>query len=82
MSYFDSVGSGFLEGGKSLISISIVYSPIGFLEPLTVTLSIYLESYFKESEKQSYKSAEINKGTPYYLVAASKREAIFTLGLK
>jgi hypothetical protein len=52
------------------------------MEPLTVTLSIYLVYFFIESDIYSYKSDEISKGTPYYLVAASNLEAIFTLGLR
>jgi hypothetical protein len=76
------LSSEYLLSGISSQKISIVNKPIGLMEPLTVTTSIFLANSLRESENTLYKSDEISKGTPYYLVAASNLDAILTLGLK
>lgn len=48
--------------------------------PLTVTVSISLQNYLISGDNIEYNAPEIKRGTPYYFVAASNLEAIFTLG--
>jgi hypothetical protein len=73
---------GSLEGGRSSTSMSIVYSPVGLIDPFTVTLSMYLVNLYIAGVKFTYKSLEINNGIPNYLVPASNLAAIFTCGDK
>ena len=73
---------GSVLGGKLSTYISIVKRPIGSIDPLTVTLSIYLTYSAKALLNCSYKLLEIRSGTPYCLVAASNLAAMLTLGLK
>ena len=73
---------GSVLGGRLSTYISIVKSPIGSIDPLTVTLSIYLTYSAKALLNCSYKLLEMRRGTPYYLVAASNLAAILTFGLK
>ena len=55
-----------------------MYNPTGFIDPLNNTLSMYLVYYVKFI----YKSLEISRGTPNYLLLDSNLAAIFTFGLK
>ena len=73
---------GSVLGGILSTYISIVKRPIGSIDPLTVTLSIYLTYSENALLNCSYKLFEISRGTPYYLVAASNLAAILTFGLK
>lgn len=58
--------------------ICIVYNVIGFMDPLTVTLSISLHLLYTEFENFENKLSLINSYTPYYFVADSNLAAIFT----
>jgi hypothetical protein len=61
-------------------STSTVNSLTGWTLPLTVTVSISRHNNFMWSVKISCKAPDIRRGTPYYFVAASNLEAIFTFG--
>lgn len=59
-----------------------MYNPTGFIDPLNNTLSMYLVYFFIDYVKFTYKSLEISRGTPNYLLLDSNLAAIFTFGLK
>lgn len=60
--------------------ISYVNSPMGWLLPFTVTVSIWRTRERNEGDKRATKSWERSRGVLNCLVAASRREAMFTLG--
>lgn len=60
----------------------MVYNPMGWLEPFTVTLSIYLVNLCISGVNYSYKAEEIKIAVPNCLVPASNLAAMFTLGDK
>ncbi len=55
---------------------------IGTLDPFTVTISIHLIKLWNLGVQRSYNYPDTSKGIPYCLVAASKRAAMLTFGLK
>jgi hypothetical protein len=55
---------------------------MGSVDPLKVTLSMYLVNFFNPGVKFAWKSLDISKGIPNYLVPASNLADIFTFGDK